>query len=390
MTKIYKGYGVLSVSGEDTDFDVLESIRKHIEQLKGEVGRTGLLCVGEYAIKAISRWSSLENVREILPVFIGRSREDIKRWSGLNFDSKNIIELKTRGATHFWFNVLSDIKNNERFARSLKNRSIHKREKSILAASIWDGVSSGLLPFLLSRLKEWGMDTVSIAILPSNFQPSDDHFNAASSIGISLAEDSAPILLIDRDNLENYVGVDRKGEVLKGNTALHYLLDLMLSRDSFIHELNELSRIFGVNNYAVLLASGASLRIYGSLKNILKSLMFRPLLTFNLSTSTIGYILFRLPIGLEGRVTKERIEREFSEWFEGKTSLKSLEVSDPVYVDDRNDRIDVAVFLGGFDKTETFAQMLKKSVDIARNAISRGLIEKDDWEKILGSLNGSG
>jgi len=387
MMKIYKSCGVLNVSDENTEFNVLENIKKHIEKLKGYIGSVNLLCLGEYAIKIVSKWPSLEKTRRIFPLFIGRSLEEIKRWIGLNLDSQNIMEIKTDNTMHFWFNVLSEIKNSDGFILQSFNKLVRKREKSILAASVWDGDSSGLLPFLLSRFKEWETDVISLAVLPSIFQSSDDHFNAVSSIGLSLAESSIPILLMDRENLENYVGVDRRGEILKGNAVIHYLLELILSKESFIRELNELSEIFSVNNYTVLLASGASLRIYGSLKNIFKSLLFRPLLTFNLSSSKIGYILLRIPAAMEGSVTKEKVEREFSDWLEGKVGFNSLEVSDPIYVNERNDRVDIAVFLGGFNKSETFAQMSKKSTDMARNAILRGFIERDEWEKILKSLD---
>ncbi|RJS90352.1 hypothetical protein CW705_06390 [Candidatus Bathyarchaeota archaeon] len=378
---------MLDVSNENTEFNVLDNIKKHIEKLKGYIGSVNLLCLGEYAIKTVAKWPFLEKTRRIFPVFIGRSLEEIKGWIGLNLDSQNIMEIGTGNKMHFWFNVLSEIKNNDEFIERLKEKSVHKREKSILAASVWDGDSSGLLPFLLSKLKEWETDAISIAVLPSIFQSSDDHFNAVSSIGLSLAESAIPILLMDRENLENYVGVDRRGEILKGNAVIHYLLELILSKESFIRELNELSEIFSVNNYTALLASGASLRIYGSLRNIFKSLLFRPLLTFNFSSSTIGYILLRIPAGMEGKVTKEKVEREFSGWFEGKASFSSLEVSDPIFINERNDRVDIAVFLGGFGKSETFAQMSKKSADMARNAILRGFIERNEWEKILKSLD---
>jgi len=378
---------VLVVSNEDTEFNVLDSIKKHIEILKRYVGSVNLLCLGEYAIKTVSKWPSLEKTRRIFPIFIGRSLEEIREWIGLNLDSQSIMEMGVGDQTHFWFNVLSEIKDNDRIIERLKEKSVHKREKSILAASVWDGESSGLLPFLLSKIKEWETDTISIAILPSIFQSSDDHFNTVSSIGLSLAKGTIPILLVDRENLENYIGVDRRGEILKGNAVIHYLLELIFSKESLIRELNELSEIFEVNNFTVLLASGASLRIYGSLKNIFKSLLFRPLLNFNLSSSTICYILLRIPADMKEIMTKEMVEKEFSDWIGEKASFDSLEVSDPIYVNERNDRVDIAVFLGGFSKNETFMQMSKKSADMARNAILRGFIERDEWEKILRSLD---
>ena len=342
--------------------------------------------MGEYVIRIVSKWPFLKNVMKITPFFIGKSQGNIKRWCGSNFDSQNIIELKTRIATSFWFNVHQFVMKNESFIDVLREKSIHKAEKSVLAASLWDGISSGLLPPLLSVFEKWKMDTLVITILPSSFQSPHDHFNAISSLGLSLSEGSNPILLIDRECLENYVGVDRKGKILRENAAFHYLLDLIISKDSLIHELRELSEVFDVNYYTVLLAGGASLKIYGSLKNIFKSALFRPLLNFQISRSTIGYVFLRFPVNLEDSIPRERIEREFFEWIGEKANLRSLEVSDPVYVNDRNDRIDAVIFLGGFDKAEIFAPLIEKSANIAKNAFSRGFIKKDEWEKILENL----
>ena len=101
-------------------------------------------------------------------------------------------------ATSFWFSVLQYARENESFLNVLRNKSIHKAEKSVLAASTWDGLSSGLLPFLLSKFEKWKIDTVAITALPSSFQSPHDHFNAVSSLGISLSESSNPIILINR------------------------------------------------------------------------------------------------------------------------------------------------------------------------------------------------
>ena len=45
MMKLYKTYGALSVNNENAVFDILESIKKHIEQLRGEIRKTSLLSV---------------------------------------------------------------------------------------------------------------------------------------------------------------------------------------------------------------------------------------------------------------------------------------------------------------------------------------------------------
>jgi len=39
-----------------------------------------------------------------------------------------------------------------------------------------------------------------------------------------LATDGATVLLLERDQIESYEGVDRKGEPIKGNMVANYLL----------------------------------------------------------------------------------------------------------------------------------------------------------------------
>ena len=78
-----------------------------------------------------------------------------------------------------------------------------------MVASVWDGIGSASLPTLISKLKAANINSLSIAILPSKIQPSDAYFNALASLGMCADNDSATLLLLERDLLENYEGVDR-------------------------------------------------------------------------------------------------------------------------------------------------------------------------------------
>ncbi len=79
-----------------------------------------------------------------------------------------------------------------------------------MVSSTWNGVGSALLPSLSSQFKEWNINSLALAILPSKAQPLDGQFNTFASLGILTSRD-ATLLLIDRDNLEDYTGIDRNG-----------------------------------------------------------------------------------------------------------------------------------------------------------------------------------
>jgi hypothetical protein len=225
-----------------------------------------------------------------------------------------------------------------------------------------------------------------VAVLPSKLQPPDAQFNALSSMGTCASKDFATILLIGRDQLNKYVGVNRNGSVIEGNTILSYILELMLAKETLVQELSELSRSFNVKLYTILSATGASLKIYGTLENMLNSALFRPLLSFDLSTVSLLYVLVRMPLHFKDRLPRDKIELAIANWFKEKATLKSIYVTEPLYVDDINDRIDVALFVGGFALSEMVAWMEKKANEIRVQATKQGLIKEEEWNGTVKSL----
>jgi len=372
--------------GNGEHFDVLENIRKHIDQLRPWFPKQAVICIGEYPIQILLKGPFVGKIDDILPIFIARYSDDIVKWSQFHLETYNILGLDTNIDTHFWFHVLPHITRDDAFIARLKNKPIDKLREAIMVSSIWDGIGSALLPTLISQFKVWNINSVALAVLPSKLQSSDVHFNAFSSMGICASKDFAPVLLIDRDKLESYVGVDRKGSIIRGNMVVNYILELMLAKETLVQELSELSRSFNVKIYTVLLATGASLKIYGSLENILTTALFRPLLTFDLSNASILYVLLRVPLQLKDKLPRGKIELAIANWFEKRASFKSIYVSDPIYVKDDSDRIDLVMFVGGFDVTDMFTSMEKEVSVMKNDAIERGLISKDEWQEIVKSL----
>jgi hypothetical protein len=138
--------------------------------------------------------------------------------------------------------------------------------------------------------------------------------------------------------------------------------------------------------YTVLSATGASFKIYGSLENILNTALLRPLSTFDLSSASLLYVLLRMPLELKDKLPRGKIELAMADWFKERASLKSVYVSDPIYVEDVSDRIDVVMFVGGFDVTKMFTSLEKKVSATKSQAIKKGLIKEDEWKGIIKSL----
>jgi hypothetical protein len=386
IESIGKHIDQLLIGRDQHHFDVIESIGKHIDQLKPWFPSQAIICVGEYPIQILLKGPFIEKSDDVLPIFVGKSSKDIRKWSQSRLEPYNILGLDTKLDTYFWFHVYPNIIKNDTFIARLKNKPINSVRQAIIVSSVWDGVGSALLPSLSSQLKLLNINSVSLAVLPSKLQPPDVHFNAFSSIGISVSTDSTPVLLINRENLENYVGANRKGAKITGNIFLNYLLELLFTKETLVQELSELSRSFNTKIFTVLSATGASLRIYGSVENILTTALLRPLLTFDLSSASVLYVLLRIPSQLKTKLPREKIELSIANWFKGKASLKSIYFSDPIYTEDTSDRIDVVMFVGGFDVTEMFASMEKDIDAIKGDAIDRGFINAEEWQGIVKSL----
>jgi len=376
------------MNDEKAAFEVLESIKKHVETLKPLLPKRALVCIGEYPIKIMLKEPNASENNETLPIFLGKSSDEVFKWIPEDFAQPFVWGFEDANIdTHFWYNVLPFISQDETLIEGLKKKPIEKLHNAVIVASVWDGIGSASLPTLTSKLKASNINSLSLAILPSKIQTTDAYFNALASLGMCASnDDAATVVLLDRDLLENYEGVDRNGSLMNGNVVGNYLVNLLLSKETLVQEISELSRTFNVKMYSALVATGASVKIYGSIENILNATLLRPLLNFDLSSASLLYVLIRMPTRLKDNFPRAKIELEVAGWFKEKATLKSIYITEPVYVEDGSDRIDLTLFIGGFNTSEMVTDMDKKVKNMKNRAVAKGFIKEEDWQALMKKL----
>jgi hypothetical protein len=383
VLKLYREF--TSMCAENATLDINASIKKHIKMLKPIFPRRAVISVGDYASQIFLKSSAVCKNDELLTFFIQKTSESASKQKKTSGETKEIISIDEKVDTHYWFNVKKYVAEHDAIVEKLKNKSIDKLDGAILVASIGEGVGSALLPDLAARFKEGNVNAVAFAIMPSSLQPADAHFNALWSVATCAAGGLTQIL-IDRDALESYVGVDRKGAILKGSSVLSYIVELTLAKEQFTQEFFELSRSFNLKMFTVLAATGASLKVYGSIQNILETALLRPFTQFDISTATMLYVLVRAPLKMKEQLTQSQIELSTEAWFSGKTKLKVVKVSAPIYADDGSDRIDIALFVGGFDLIDMVTSEDRKTSGVKSYAAKNGFIKGKEWQELIESL----
>jgi hypothetical protein len=368
-------------------FNVLASIEKHIEGLKPLLPKQVLVCIGEYPIKTILKEPTI--TKEVtLPILIEKSSDEIYRWLPKGYDPHFVLGFEEEQIdTHFWYSVLPTISRDNSVLESLRKKSLEKIHGAIIYSSVWDGVGSAALPTYIRKFKEANVDSLSIVVLPSKIQPKDAQFNACGALETCLATDGATALLLERDLIESYEGVDRKGEPIKGNTVANYLLNMFLAKNTLVEEISELSRTFNTKLFTALVVTGSSYNIFGSLDNMLKAASLKPFLTVDLPNASLLYVLLRLPLSMKDKLPRGKIELTITNWFKEKTSLQSIYITEPIYTQDMTDRIDAVLFIGGFEATKMLSDMETKVKSLKDNAVERGFIT-EDW-KVVSKIEAS-
>lgn len=358
-------------------FDVLASIERHIGALKPLQRRQNLICIGEYPIKLIL--NDLGMSSEVTsPILIEKSSDEIYKWLPIDYNAGLVLGFEEAHIdTHFWYNVMPIIMKNNSVIESVKKKPAEKLQNVIFFSSVWDGIGSAALPTLISKFKAANMDSLSIAVFPSSIQPVDAHFNSYAALKICLATEGATLLLMGRDQIENYEGVDRRGELIKGNLVANYLLNLFLTKDSLVEEISELSRTFSTKLFTPIVVTGASYMVYGSIENMLNTALLKPFLPFDLSTATLLYVVLRMPSTLKDIFPRGKIELEITNWFKEKTSLQSIHISEPIYTEDVSDRIDAVLFVGGFDIAKMLSELESKVSPLKKQATEKGFMTED-------------
>jgi hypothetical protein len=362
-------------------FNVLASIEKHIEGLKPLLQKQALVCIGEYPIKTILKETII--TKEVtLPILIEKSSDEIYKWLPKGYDAHFVLGFEEENIdTHFWYNVLPTISKDNSVLESLRKKSLEKLHGAIIFSSVWDGIGSASLPTYIRKFKEANIDSLSIAVLPSKIQPKDAQFNACGALETCLATDGATVLLLERDQIESYEGVDRKGEQIKGNTVTNYLLNMFLAKNSLVEEIAELSRTFNTKLFTALLVTGSSYNIFGSLDNMLNAALLKPFLNVDLPSASLLYVLLRLPLSMKDKLPRGKIELTITNWLKEKTRLQSIYITEPIYTQDMTDRIDAVLFIGGFEATKMLSDMETKVKSLKDHAVEKGFIT-EDWKVV--------
>jgi hypothetical protein len=362
-----------------SDFNILESIERHIGDLKPLLPKQAVICVGEYPIKTLLKESSAAR-DGLLPIFVEKSSDDIYKWLPKAYNPHLVLGFEDSGVdTHFYYDVLPTLIRDSSVIDSIRKRSTEKLRGAVIFSSVWDGVGSAAVPSLTEKFTKESIDSLSIAVLPSKIQPADAHFNAYAMMQLALQTDGSTVLLLNRDLLEAYEGVDRKGEQLKGNSVVNYLLELFLSKELLVQEISELSRTFNIRLFSALAVTAASYKVYGSIQNMLDIALLKPLTDFNIANASLLYVLLRMPAALKESVPRAKIDLAITNWFKNKTSPQSIHISEPIYTQDLTDRIDAVLFVGGFETAKMFGELEAKVSALKANALEKGLITQD-WQ----------
>jgi hypothetical protein len=370
------------MTDEKGSFNILASIEKHTQALKPLLPKQAIVGIGEYPIKTLLKEPNISR-EGILPIFVEKSSEDVYKWIPKGYQTHYVLGFEDDNIdTHFWYNVLPTIAKDTSIIESLKKRSTEKLHGATLFASVWDGVGSATLPALISKFKKQGVDTLSIAVMPSAIQPADAHFNAYATLQICLATEGSTVLLLGRDQLERFEGVDRKGQQIKGNIVVDYLLDLLMEKDLLVQEIAELSRTFNLKLFSAIAVTAASYQVYGSIENMLNAALHKPLFDFDLSSAKLLYALVRMPANLKDKLPRAKLDLAITNWFKERTNPQSIHITEPIYTEDTTDRIDAVLFIGGFDTAKLFAESEEKVAPLKSKAVEMGYMT-GDWQLLM-------
>ena len=114
-----------------------------------------LLCIGEYSSKIIMQ-DTFRNKKGAFsyPLLAGKFSKDVSEWSQSIINQKYILSLEKNVDSHFWYQILPVLSENNVLIDNLKKSSIDKIKGVIMISSLWDGFGSALTPTLISQFNE--------------------------------------------------------------------------------------------------------------------------------------------------------------------------------------------------------------------------------------------
>ncbi len=374
------------MASSDSGPNLMRWVKNHIDGILPAIPSQIAISVGQYAYKSLmdSRKFLGKGSPALLQI-IHRKEAELLGGAGGD-ESGKTIQFDTSSEPHYWFDIHTFLKEDSGFREAFQGNLFDYQEEFVILGSLGEGVTAGALPILNDHLVQKRKDTLFVSVFPSVTHSSDALFNAFSSLGLLLSQGSGPVLLLDRARLDDFISVNREGGRLSGDLVSRYLVVLLLHKEGIVRDLVKLARSFRVELFTILMASGSSLEIYESLRNILDITLEQPLLDFDISTASIIYVLVKAPLRLQGLLTKGFIELEVNSWLKERLGIDIPQICEPIYVDELNDRIDVVVLVGGFDTNRLFETVYERVSRFDNLINEHGFYDKDIWAKICGTL----
>ncbi len=92
---------------QEKQFNVLDSIKKHIETLRPLLPKQTTVYIGEYSIKVLLKQPYRDRNERTLQVLVGKSSDEVYTWIPKGFDPELVLGFEDANIqTHFWYNVL--------------------------------------------------------------------------------------------------------------------------------------------------------------------------------------------------------------------------------------------------------------------------------------------
>jgi hypothetical protein len=370
------------MASDTGSFNVLQSIERHIQSLNPFQPKNTVIYIGKYATskRVFNRQNVSSNNQS--PIFLEKitynDDQTINQISDLTPVKLGSHKINSKD----WYSALLTLNQNPLIIRDL-GKQIGNPTVIVTVASIWDGFVSAILPSLNTTFESNTL--LSLVFLPSSQPEPDDYFNAYASLKLIEKNNQNPVLLLNQCFVESYQGLNQKGEPLTEQGIANYMIDFLFSRESLIQEFVVFSKKSDVFFFTPTILTGASYQIYGSIENIFKMALLKPLSKVNTSCLSSVYAVLRMPTTLKEKLPKKTIEFALNQLFDGKIPTQQIQVANVNYTKDAGDRIDALVLIGTKNAEDYFTENQSKIDELKNKAVENGLIT-EDWQLVRAPL----
>lgn len=371
--------GAVSSMSANVDVKLLSGLRDQIKAITPILPDKAVVTVGQYALDTLKESEKLSD-SDVYTLLRIMHKKDLQHKT-IEIDPELSLQMDTMYEPHYWFDLNTYIEGVN--LTEVLDALFYDYHKEILSLSnISEGASSGILPHIHTHLSMREKSTVGMCVFPSMSHSGDALYNAFSAVGRIRLDSSTPLILIDQGKLEAYNGVHREGDVLENVDILDYMVDLLLDKEDFIRDLNRLSNSYGIELFTALLASGCSMDIYESFRNMLEITLEQPLMDFDITTARMLYVLVKAPMKFREQLQKGQLEYEVSTWLQESIGIDIPQICESLFVEEYGDRVDIIVLVGGYDTSKKFNEVHKRIERFSKMNVDQGLVDSEEWGKI--------